>query len=317
MKRIQAHRNASIVRYFITIFCMMNYTAFMHGSLELNAQQVQLSKNKKQRYSIADAYETLGLLCNATDEDIKHTYRDLLLQHHPDKNLTNKEAATLKYLENAKAYDFICEHKKWRNEAVDATNEKIKEEIQQLLANPRALARAKSQHPDEYRYFESFLQVLQHPHTVKDGRDVRLAEAKKDLDSLYKHLGLLNIKTYDCFAAATFIPPFREVEAPGTRLAPSTTGKILITENGQITTEVATKPSSLLHVSNTTQSRSQQTTIADVASVANMILAIKISGDDEYDPTRTVDDTSYPQRTVFGSVTSLVGLLIKTLDKNN
>ncbi|MDP3788089.1 MAG: J domain-containing protein [Candidatus Chromulinivorax sp.] len=238
MKKIQASCNANMIKYFITSFCIINYAILMHGSTELNPQQLQLytaMKATTQRRSIADAYEKLGLPFNATDEDIKKTYKKLALQYHPDRNPTKKEEATQKFLEHAIAYDFICEHKQWRNEATDLTIAKINEE---LKLHKNALQQAQLKYPQKYNAFVCFVGLLPYSNKVKNGEDVRLQEAQTNLNALYKHLHNLDIKKYDCTAAYSLSAPFINAELVGGRLEASTTGsKFALTNGGGLTTE--------------------------------------------------------------------------------
>ncbi|CAE6419316.1 unnamed protein product [Rhizoctonia solani] len=55
-----------------------------------------------------DAYEILGLSIEATDKDIKSTYRKLSLKVHPDRHPNNPEAAA-KFHELNQAYEFLLD----------------------------------------------------------------------------------------------------------------------------------------------------------------------------------------------------------------
>ena len=52
-------------------------------------------------------YEVLGLLQNATNDDIKKAYRKSALQWHPDKHPDNKEEANKRFLEVQDAYETL------------------------------------------------------------------------------------------------------------------------------------------------------------------------------------------------------------------
>jgi molecular chaperone DnaJ len=53
-----------------------------------------------------DYYKVLGVDRNASDDEIKKTYRKLAMQYHPDKNPDNKEAEE-KFKEISEAYDVL------------------------------------------------------------------------------------------------------------------------------------------------------------------------------------------------------------------
>lgn len=54
-----------------------------------------------------DYYNILGVEKNATDDDIKKSYKLLALKYHPDKNPENKEEANKKFLEINEAYEIL------------------------------------------------------------------------------------------------------------------------------------------------------------------------------------------------------------------
>jgi molecular chaperone DnaJ len=53
-----------------------------------------------------DYYEILGVIKEASDEDIKRAYRKLAMQYHPDRNVGDDEAAA-RFKEAAEAYDVL------------------------------------------------------------------------------------------------------------------------------------------------------------------------------------------------------------------
>ena len=58
-----------------------------------------------------DCYEILGVLKNASDQEIKSAYRKLALKYHPDKNPGDKEAEE-KFKEAAEAYSILSDAEK-------------------------------------------------------------------------------------------------------------------------------------------------------------------------------------------------------------
>ena len=61
-----------------------------------------------------DYYKLLGLPRNASEEDIKKTYRKLARKHHPDLNPGNKEAEA-RFKEVSEANDVLSDPEKRRN----------------------------------------------------------------------------------------------------------------------------------------------------------------------------------------------------------
>lgn len=61
-----------------------------------------------------DPYEVLGISKNATDEEVKHAYRELAKKYHPDNYSDNplSDLAEEKMKEINAAYDEICESRK-------------------------------------------------------------------------------------------------------------------------------------------------------------------------------------------------------------
>jgi molecular chaperone DnaJ len=58
-----------------------------------------------------DYYEILGVEKNASEDDIKKSYRKLAMQYHPDRNPDNKEAEE-KFKEAAEAYEVLSNSEK-------------------------------------------------------------------------------------------------------------------------------------------------------------------------------------------------------------
>ena len=67
------------------------------------------AEGKKQQKKTL--YEVLELpqAQDATLKDIKKAYRRLAVKHHPDRNLGNEEAATVKFLEISEAYEVLSD----------------------------------------------------------------------------------------------------------------------------------------------------------------------------------------------------------------
>jgi molecular chaperone DnaJ len=59
-----------------------------------------------------DFYKILGVDRNASDAEIKKSYRSLAMKHHPDRNKDNPEAAEVKFKEINQAYEVLSDPKK-------------------------------------------------------------------------------------------------------------------------------------------------------------------------------------------------------------
>src|SRR5262245_58760511 len=59
-----------------------------------------------------DYYELLGVTRAASADDIKKAFRKLAMQHHPDRNQANKEAAEKRFKEVNHAYDVLKDPEK-------------------------------------------------------------------------------------------------------------------------------------------------------------------------------------------------------------
>eukprot|EP00906_Rhabdomonas_costata_P008183 RCo011662 len=59
-----------------------------------------------------DYYAILGLQKDATAEDVKKAYHKAAVRWHPDKNLDNKEEATVKFKEISEAYQVLSDESK-------------------------------------------------------------------------------------------------------------------------------------------------------------------------------------------------------------
>ena len=58
-----------------------------------------------------DYYEALGVARNASDDEIKKTYRRLAMKHHPDRN-SNDKASEEKFKQIKEAYEVLSDGRK-------------------------------------------------------------------------------------------------------------------------------------------------------------------------------------------------------------
>src|ERR1051326_9453126 len=67
---------------------------------------MSLASNVKRDY-----YEVLGITREATEQEIKSSYRKLAIQYHPDRNPNNPDAEE-KFKECSEAYAVLCDVEK-------------------------------------------------------------------------------------------------------------------------------------------------------------------------------------------------------------
>tara|TARA_B100001758_G_C17900527_1_gene348435 strand:+ start:24 stop:479 length:456 start_codon:yes stop_codon:yes gene_type:complete len=60
-------------------------------------------------------YKILNLNNNASEEEIKKSYKKLAIQYHPDKNPNNKEESEKKFKEISEAYEILTNKEKYIN----------------------------------------------------------------------------------------------------------------------------------------------------------------------------------------------------------
>ena len=61
-----------------------------------------------------DYYEVLGVVKNASQEEIKKAYRKLALKHHPDRN-KNDKTSEAKFKEASESYHVLSDKKRREN----------------------------------------------------------------------------------------------------------------------------------------------------------------------------------------------------------
>ena len=59
-----------------------------------------------------DFYKLLNVDRNASDTEIKKSYRSLAMKFHPDRNADNPEAAEVKFKQIKEAYEILSDSKK-------------------------------------------------------------------------------------------------------------------------------------------------------------------------------------------------------------
>lgn len=135
-----SHRNRNLLRIFLEIQIQAaladgvvddaEYRALQHIAERLGFDRAQIRKlldmlqsggarpADDSRPSLADAYRTLGVSRDASDEEVKKAYRRLMNQHHPDKLVAKglpeemMEVATEKTQSIKSAYEKIKESRR-------------------------------------------------------------------------------------------------------------------------------------------------------------------------------------------------------------
>lgn len=135
-----SHRNRSLLRIFLEIQIQAaladgvvddaEYQALLHIAQRLGFDQAQIRRlldmlqsggaraGDESRPSLDDAYRTLGVSRDASDDEVKKAYRRLMNQHHPDKLVAKglpeemMEVATEKTQSIKSAYERIRESRR-------------------------------------------------------------------------------------------------------------------------------------------------------------------------------------------------------------
>ena len=59
-----------------------------------------------------DYYDILGVNRNASEDDIKKSYKKLAMKHHPDRNPKNRDEAEQKFKDISHAYNVLTDKQK-------------------------------------------------------------------------------------------------------------------------------------------------------------------------------------------------------------
>jgi curved DNA-binding protein CbpA len=65
-------------------------------------------------YKVPNYYDTLGISQNATQDEIKRSFRNLALKYHPDKN-RNSEESKQKFMKIIEAYEVLSDERSRRD----------------------------------------------------------------------------------------------------------------------------------------------------------------------------------------------------------
>lgn len=99
-------------------FNAQEFWEYMQSKAQYQSQSQQYQSPPRSSH-IDDAFKTLGLTSTANKAEVKKAYRKLMSQSHPDKMMAKGanpqaiKAATEKTQQISKAYDYICQYKRW------------------------------------------------------------------------------------------------------------------------------------------------------------------------------------------------------------
>lgn len=95
--------------------CKSNHYLITTKTSNLDKQLNKIKSKSKTMSRKRCYYEIMGLTTDATDEDIKKSYRQLALALHPDKNPDDIEMANNQFKLLQEAYDVLSDprERKW------------------------------------------------------------------------------------------------------------------------------------------------------------------------------------------------------------